>query len=50
MTARFVEPDGCICSVQFPLGGLIFVNLFCLFGNNELYICVSVHHKSIIVV
>jgi len=38
MSACFVEPDGCICSVKFSIGGLIFVNLFCLYGNDEFYI------------
>jgi hypothetical protein len=38
MLASSVVPDGCICSIQFSLGVMTLVNLFCLFGSYEFYV------------
>ena len=38
MPACSVEPNGCICSIQFSFSVFILINLFCLFGNDEFYV------------
>jgi len=40
MSASSIVPDGSVCSIQFPLGVIILVYLFCLFGNDEFYVWV----------
>jgi hypothetical protein len=43
LPACFVEPYGCVCSIQFSFGGLELVDLYCLFGLNKFNACCSVH-------